>query len=183
LEAYTVRRIVTGLGENGRSRVIFDGVPPAGLATSQSGTTAFALWQTLAPRASNAGAEDAASTPFDLSMEFGATKFLTTWFPPVPDAARLSPEERARLAREAAVVSKAYQISSDHPGMHITPTIDYIVILRGELTLVLEDDECTLHAGDVIIDRGVAHAWENRGLEPAVMVAVLVDAEPLSPTG
>jgi mannose-6-phosphate isomerase-like protein (cupin superfamily) len=181
LETYNVRRVVTGLGETGRSRVIFDGVPPARLASSQSGPTAFSLWQTPGPHASNEGAEDAASKPFDLSLAFGATKFLTTWFPAAPDAAQLSPEERARWARATSNVSPAYRTPSDHPGMHMTPTVDYIVIVRGELTLVLEDGECTLRAGDVAIDRGVAHAWENRGTEPAVLVAVVVDAAPIGP--
>lgn len=181
LETYKIRRVVTGLGEDGRSRVIFDGVPPARLASTQTGPTAYSLWQTPGPRASNEGSEDAASTPFDLSLALGATKFLTTWFPPAPSATRLSPEERARWARGASNVSPAYRTPSDHPGMHTTSTIDYIVIVRGELTLVLEDGECTLRTGDVAIDRGVAHAWENRGTEPAVLVAVLVDAAPLSP--
>ena len=180
MEEFRVRRVVTGLGEDGRSRFIFDGVPPARLASSQSGTTAFSLWQTNGPQASNEGVEDTASEPFDLGLAYGASKFLTTWFPPVPGAVGLSPEERARRAREASSVSPAYRTASDHPGMHATNTVDYIVIVRGELTMILEDGECTLLAGDVVIDRGVAHAWENRGTEPAVLVAVLVDAAPLA---
>ena len=179
MEAYKVRRVVTGLSENGCSRVIFDGAPPARLASSQVGPVAFSLWQTLGPHASNEGSEDAASKPFDLSLDFGATKFLTTWFPPVPKAEQLDPEERSRIARELSNVSPAYRTPSDHPGMHTTSTVDYLVIVRGELTLVLEDGECTLRAGDVAVDRGVAHAWENRGTEPAVLVAVLVDAAPV----
>ena len=181
MESYAVRRIVTGLGEDGRSRVIFDGVPPARLAASQSGTTAYSLWQTPGGQASNEGVADAAGEPFDLALAVGATKFLTTWFPPVPNASQLSLEERSRLAREASKVPELYRTSADHPGMHATNTVDYVVIVRGELTLVLQDGECTLRAGDVVVDRGVAHAWENRGTEPVVLVAVLVDAAPLSP--
>lgn len=180
MEEYKVRRVVTGLGPNGRSQVIFDGVPSAKLSASQSGTIAYSLWQTQGPQASNEGVNDAAAQPFDLALGVAATKFLTTWFPPVPNALQLSAEERARLAREASSVPEAYRTASDHPGMHTTDTVDYIVIVQGELTLVLEQGECTLRAGDVIIDRGVAHAWENRGVEPAVLVAALVDAAPLS---
>ena len=176
-----IRRVVTGLNAHGKSSFIFNGQPPSGLLDSQGGTSALALWQTEGAHASNEGAAEAAPEPFDLSLAHGATKFLTTQFAPVPGAADLSPEERALRARAASVVSDSHRvgITSDHPGMHATNTIDYIAVVCGEITLVLEDGEQVLRAGDVVIDRGVPHAWETRGVEPAVIVAVLVDAAPL----
>jgi mannose-6-phosphate isomerase-like protein (cupin superfamily) len=174
---FVLRRVVTGLNEDGRSCVILDGVPPSPLSVSQAGTSSFALWQTHGPRASNRGSEDAAAKPFDISMERGASKFVAVCFPPVPDAANLSYAERKVLARTA--VGAARRTQHDHPGMHATNTVDYVVILSGELTLVLDEGETVLRAGDVLIDRGVAHAWENCGLEPVIFIAALVDAEPL----
>jgi quercetin dioxygenase-like cupin family protein len=174
-----VRRVVTGLNGDGRSCVIFDGVPPARLSATQAGTTAYALWRTAGPQADNGGVSDAAAEPFDIRLEFGATKFLTTCFPPVPDAGELTVQERAQRAREASRVPQLHRTAHAHPGMHATNSVDYVVVVRGELTMVLEEGECLLRAGDVVVDRGVAHAWENRGLEPAVIVVALVDAAPL----
>jgi quercetin dioxygenase-like cupin family protein len=61
--------------------------------------------------------------------------------------------------------------------MHRTRTIDYGIVLEGEVVLVLSDSEVLLRAGDVVIQRGTDHAWENRSARPAKMVFVLIDAE------
>jgi mannose-6-phosphate isomerase-like protein (cupin superfamily) len=181
MSVFECRRVVTGLNANGQSCCIFNGSPPSSLPDGNRGGTAIALWQTKEAHASNEGAAEAAPEPFDLALAPGATKFLTREFAPVPGAAGLSLTERALRARAASVVSEKYRVglTSDHPGMHVTDTIDYVAVIRGEITLVLEDGEQELRAGDVVVDRGVPHAWENRGVEPAVIVAVLVDAAPL----
>ncbi len=65
-----------------------------------------------------------------------------------------------------------------NPGMNNTRTIDYIVILKGEhVYLLLEDDERELKPFDVVVQRGTNHAWINRGREPALLIAVLIDAD------
>lgn len=61
--------------------------------------------------------------------------------------------------------------------MHRTKTLDYGIVLEGEITLILDDGETLLKAGDVVIQRGTDHAWENRSDAPAKMVFVLIDAE------
>ena len=181
MSAFEFRRVVTGLNAKGQSCFIFNGSPPSNLSGANRTSPAVALWQTETAHASNEGAAEAAPEPFDLYLAPGATKFLTREFAPVPDAASLSPDERARRARAASAVSEKYRVglTSDHPGMHVTDTIDYVAVIRGEVTLVLEDGEQELRAGDVVVDRGVPHAWENRGVGPAVIVAVLIDAAPL----
>lgn len=175
------RRVVTGLNAKGQSCFIFNGQPPSNLSVGNRGAPAVALWQTEGAHAGNQGTTEAAPAPFDLFLAPGATKFLMREFAPVPDAATLSLQERTLRARAASVVSEKYRVglTSDHPGMHVTDTIDYVAVIRGEITLVLEDGEQELHAGDVVVDRGVPHAWENRGVGPAVIVAVLIDAAPL----
>ena len=179
MSIFELRRVVTGLNAEGRSCFIFNGSPPSRLAGDNEVRSALSLWQTEGPRPPNDGNAEAAPAPFNLSLTFGSTKFLTTQFAPVPGAANLDPEERARRARAASNVTAAVRVNSDHPGMHATDTIDYVVVVSGEITLVLEEGEQVLRQGDVVIDRGVAHAWENRGVEPAIIVAVLIDAEPL----
>lgn len=64
-----------------------------------------------------------------------------------------------------------------HPMMHQTPTLDYIIILSGELYLIMEEGETLLKPGDIVIQRGTNHAWSNRSDEPCIQLAVLIDAE------
>ncbi len=61
--------------------------------------------------------------------------------------------------------------------MHQTPTVDYIILLSGRVTLLLDDDECELQPFDVVVQRGTNHAWINKGNEPALLIAVLIDSE------
>ena len=64
------------------------------------------------------------------------------------------------------------------PRMHTTSSVDYIVLLRGEVTLLLDEGEVDLKPFDVVIQRGTNHAWINKGTEVAELVGILVDAEP-----
>jgi mannose-6-phosphate isomerase-like protein (cupin superfamily) len=63
--------------------------------------------------------------------------------------------------------------------MHATDTIDYLVILKGRVTLVLEDGEAGLAAGDFVVDRGVAHGWRNPHAEPCIAAVVNLPAHPV----
>ena len=63
--------------------------------------------------------------------------------------------------------------------MHTTRTVDYIVVLSGRVTLLLDKGEVELKPFDVVVQRGTNHGWVNRGTEPAVMAAILIDAKPL----
>ncbi|WP_437917985.1 cupin domain-containing protein [Sphingobacterium sp. LRF_L2] len=63
-----------------------------------------------------------------------------------------------------------------HPLMHQTHTLDYIIILSGELYLMMEDGETRLTAGDIVIQRGTNHAWSNRSDKPCIQLAILLDA-------
>ena len=61
--------------------------------------------------------------------------------------------------------------------MHKTKTIDYIILLKGDVTLLLDEDEVRLKPFDVVVQRGTNHAWVNNGDEPALLIAVLIDSE------
>ena len=63
-----------------------------------------------------------------------------------------------------------------HPAMHKTETIDYIILLKGDVTLILDNDEVNLKPFDVVVQRGTNHAWVNNGDEPALLTAVLIDS-------
>jgi quercetin dioxygenase-like cupin family protein len=66
----------------------------------------------------------------------------------------------------------------EHPGMHRTTTVDYALMLEGELLAIMDKGETTLRAGDVLIQRGTNHAWANRSGQPARIAFVLVDGQP-----
>lgn len=80
----------------------------------------------------------------------------------------LSPEEtvRASLAKGVAGI--------DADGWHTTPTVDYLLILDGTVTLALDTTEVELHAGDCVVQRGTRHAWRNRGTTAVRMMAVMI---------
>ncbi len=63
--------------------------------------------------------------------------------------------------------------------MHRTETIDYVIVLAGELEMRMDDSTIKLKAGDVLVQRGTNHAWINRGTEPARVAFILIDANPL----
>lgn len=65
------------------------------------------------------------------------------------------------------------------PGMHATNTIDYIVMISGEVVLITETGECSLRAGDVVVDRGIVHAWRNDSGRSARVGVVMLPAEPV----
>jgi quercetin dioxygenase-like cupin family protein len=67
--------------------------------------------------------------------------------------------------------------TSRHPGMHKTRTIDYVVLLSGEVTLLLDKGEVDLKPFDVVVQRGTSHAWVNNGKEPALIAAMRIDAK------
>jgi len=97
--------------------------------------------------------------------------------PEDPDKSR---EEIDReVAREFSVVDAAHCRSdtSRDPRMHTISSIDYVVLLRGEVTLLLDEDEVSLKPFDVVIQRGTNHAWINKGTETAELVGILVGAK------
>ena len=85
--------------------------------------------------------------------------------------------EKAKAAFEAMGAGGASTFGKNqrHPFMHRTETVDYAVVLEGEIVMLLDDDEVHLKAGDVLIQRGTNHAWSNRSNKPAKMLYVLVD--------
>ena len=176
------RRVVTGLNAQGRSCVIFDGPPPIQVSSpKRPGKASALLWRTSETPVDNSGVADASLSGFSHDVGPGGTAFLMFVQPGTSALAGL--DEDARKEALFGSVPEAYRRragNQSHPGMHATDTIDYVVIVKGEITLMLEEDEVTLYPGDVIVDRGVAHAWESRGEDGCLMCTVMVDAKPLN---
>ena len=175
-----VRRVVTGLGEDGRSRVIFDGDTDNIMSPGHyPGVHVSMLWLTDRTPASNAGNGDAAAQPFRTNPPPGGISFLRVQMPSDARLAGKCAEEMERIKAPHGMIETASEGGGKHPGMHTTNTIEFTVMLSGEQTLLLEDGEVTLRAGDTLVNRGISHAWENRGSEPALKAVICIDAVPL----
>jgi mannose-6-phosphate isomerase-like protein (cupin superfamily) len=174
---WRVRRVLTGHDAEGRSTIIADGFAanmkemPAG-----SGLAVTELWETSVP-ADNAGRQDAGNRNVRLEPPQNGTLFRIVEFPP---DSQWQNRPDARDWAKALDATHAPDRSSSDPMMHKTNTVDYIVVLKGEIYAILDKGETLLKPGDVFIQRGTNHSWSVRGNEPCIVAVVLVDAKPLS---
>lgn len=170
------RRVVTGHDANGRSVVLIDGESPHSFFLEKAGGLQLTeLWETRSAPADNAGATDAAVHERRIEPVGGGSVFRIIEYP--PDSVRLAtldPEVffAAMGARAADAPTRR------HPGMHKTNTVDYCVVLSGEICAVLDEGEVLLRAGDCLVQRGTNHAWSNRSDAPCTIAFVLVAARP-----
>jgi quercetin dioxygenase-like cupin family protein len=144
-----IRRVVTGHDEHNVAKVLFDG--PA--TNKRSGSASALIW---------CSDEMPADIAVGDAIEDMGARVLGT--PPPPRGTR-------------------FTINDILPGntgvMHRTETLDYALVLSGEVDMELDDSTTSLKAGDVIIQRGTNHSWINRGTEVARIAFILVDAKPL----
>jgi mannose-6-phosphate isomerase-like protein (cupin superfamily) len=140
--------VVTGHDGDGRSVVWIDG--DAENTKSFGGVTSTLLWATDGAPAAFLGDDDAGA--WDLGTS------------PLPSGSRF------------AYITAAP--GSGRRALHQTDTLDYVICVAGEITLWLDESSVTLRAGDIAVQRGTNHAWENQGAETAAFVCVLLDAEP-----
>ena len=175
---WRVRRVLTGHDAGGRSTFIADGeAPNVKEMASMSGLALTDLWETGAAPASNAGDKDAAARPVRLEPPKNGTILRIVEFPP-DSAWRGSVDGKAAFKSIGA--GHAQDSSSSDPMMHKTSTVDYIIVLKGEIHAIMETGEKLLRAGDILIQRGTNHSWSVRGNEPCIIAAVLVNARPLA---
>ena len=165
-----VRRLVTGHDPSGKAIILLDGTAPNQQnPTSQISTSL--LWVTEETPADNSGKSDAADREIGIPPPFNGSIFRIVEF---------KPENEEKAVEESEFLKSAgtdQPGNARHPGMHKTRSIDYAVVMTGEIDLLLDDDEVHLTAGDVVIQRGTNHAWANRSNEPCTIAFVLIDAK------
>ena len=175
--AQRIRRVVTGHDKDGRSMFIADGKAPNILEMkSMPGVALTDLWRTKTAPASNSGNSDAAAGKIKLEPPENGTIFRIVEFPP-DTAWRKTADAKAAFASIGAAAAPDHE--SGDAMMHATATVDYIVVLKGEIYAVMEKGATLLRAGDVLVQRGTNHSWSVRGNEPCIVAAVLVDAKPM----
>ena len=171
-----MRRVITGHNEKGRSIVTLDGPPARSIGEDVGGL--FELWNTDGEDVISTDANDRADQDIILSPSGGGTKFRYFQINPLPEGV---PEDMLQeIAADAfkKVGAAHHRVdTSKHPAMHKTDTIDYIILLKGDVTLILDDEEVDLKPFDVVVQRGTNHAWTNNGTEPALLIAVLIDSD------
>jgi quercetin dioxygenase-like cupin family protein len=148
-----MRRVVTGEGPDGRSRVVSDGAA----TTAEVGTMDLdLLWRNHAapalPAATDVSPEVAFPPPGGV--------WVITWT--IPGGA---PSEDP---------DDIVQSTGERPGFHSTDSVDVNVVLSGEVVLELDEGEVALRAGDLVVVNGSRHAWQNRSSEPVRVLSTIV---------
>jgi hypothetical protein len=178
-----VRRIVTGHDAEGRSIIVSDGRATNLVSSPERPNRGLTnLWVTDRVPASNAGNADTVAGPaVGLHPPKNGIVFRFFQIAPEKEVAHLSEAERQKQAAAifAAMGAGHARVNTGrHSSMHKTETVDYIILLSGEVTLLLDEGEAKMKPFDVVIQRATNHGWVNYGDIPAVLVAVLIDAEP-----
>ena len=174
---WRVRRVLTGHDAEGKSVFIADGLAPnVKQMASMPGLALTDLWETGAAPASNAGEKDAAERPVRLEPPKNGTILRIVEFP--PDSAWRQGAD-AKQAFQSIGAGHAKDRASSDPMMHKTGTVDYIIVLKGEIHAIMEKGEKLLKAGDILVQRGTNHSWSVRGSEPCIVAAILVSAKPV----
>jgi mannose-6-phosphate isomerase-like protein (cupin superfamily) len=171
--ASDIRRVVTGLDENNKAKVIFDSRLP--LAAGPYGINSTNLWITDAYPLGFSH-DDTASKPAGISPPDNGTKFRVVEFEPLtPEIEqKMDPQFLMKAVGEAAP-KRGLPVS--HPMVHRTRSVDYAVVLSGEIDMVLDDSTVHLKPGDVIVQQATNHGWVNHSKEPCRMLFVLMDAK------
>lgn len=170
-----IRRVVTGHDENGKAIVIMDDVATCTLERpARPGVTLTNLWQTDKVPMQAERHDDPIEGPLILHPPKNGSIFRIVQFDPE------DPEVLAKLDGKAAFSEMGAGANivegARHPFMHRTDSVDYSVVLTGEIYMMMDEEEYLLKAGDTVIQQGTNHAWSNRGTEPCLIAFVLNDA-------
>jgi len=172
--ASDIRRVVTGLDANDKAVVLFDS--RLTLKAPESRPASVNLWITDSSPPGFSFKDDAALKPIGLSPPDNGAAIRVVEFPPLDPAVetKMDPNLMMKVVGNHAPVRG---LPVRHPMMHRTRTVDYAVILSGEIDMMLDEETVHVKAGDVVIQQATNHAWINRGKEPCRILFVLMDSK------
>src|SRR5438094_10607042 len=168
--AADIRRVVTALDANDKAIALFDS-----RVTLEPGSTPSAkLWVTDTAPAGLSFKEDSGAKPTALPPDLG-TALLVVEFPPLDPAeeAKMDPDFMMKVIGERA---PARGLPVRHPLMHRTRTVDYAVVLSGEVDMMVDDTVVHIKSGDIVVQQATNHAWINRTAQPCRILFVLADS-------
>jgi mannose-6-phosphate isomerase-like protein (cupin superfamily) len=172
MTAKAIRRVVTGHRADGKSTILVD-TPAPNVKQRKAGNASTLLWVSDDSPAA-LSAVDNAARDIGVPPPRRGTIFRIAEFPPGMPAA----PDNETLLRDFGIGSDVRRGHAPrHPAIHRTRSLDYVVVLEGEITLMLDDSETTLRAGDVVVQQATNHAWINRGAATCRLAMVFIDAE------
>tara|TARA_R110000868_G_scaffold29054_11_gene108118 strand:+ start:2151 stop:2681 length:531 start_codon:yes stop_codon:yes gene_type:complete len=169
------RRVVTGHDENGVATVLSDEQASCVLSRpNRPGVTLTNLWLNDKTPAAMERSDDPVTGPLILQPPKDGSVFRIVQFDPE------DPEVLAKLDGKSAFAEMGAGANivenARHPFMHRTDSLDYTIVLSGEIYMMMDEEEYLLKAGDTVVQQGTNHAWSNRGTEPCLIAFVLIDA-------
>jgi len=171
-----MRRVVTGHDEEGKSIVVLDGPPAQSIGEDVGGL--YELWNTDGNLINTKDRIDRADDEILLSPPKNGSKFRYFQINPTPEGVPMDVLQNMAADAFEKIGASHHRIdTSKHPAMHKTDTIDYIILLEGDVTLILDKEEVDIKPHDVVVQRGTNHAWVNNGNNPALLIAVLIDSD------
>lgn len=175
-----IHRVVTGHDAQGTAIIASNGPLPTvvGIAAIP-GTVFHEVWSTSGSPAPVDNGPDPTTGPLMLPPPANGTRMRFVDIP--PDSPEFLAHGAARMKAAFAQIgdeqASTVQAGSPHPLMHRTQSVDYGVVIEGEMTLVLDDSQVLLKPGSVVVQRGTNHAWANRSGKPCRMLFILVDGQ------
>ena len=176
------RRIVTGHNADGRA-VILEDAPPTRVTRvgGELGPLFYEIWNTReTPARIDRASGEPAETGISLAPPKGGTRIRVLEIPPDGDRLeRVTPEQaRAHFASIGAGDASSHAgEGSRHAFMHRTETVNYGIVLDGELVLIVDEGETVCRPGDIVIQRGTNHGWANRSDKPCRIAFILIDGK------
>ena len=175
-----IRRVVTGHDAHGDAVIVTDGSLPMVIELAAiPGTIFHEVWSTAATPVFIDNGPDPTIGPLRLPPPTNGTRIRFVDIPPDTEdfLKRGASRMKDAFSQVGDVHASTVRPDSPHPLMHRTETVDYGIVISGEITLVLDQGEANLKAGDVVIQRGTNHAWANRSGRPCRMLFMLVDGQ------
>ncbi|WP_413460343.1 cupin domain-containing protein [Herbaspirillum huttiense] len=175
-----IHRVVTGHDAQGRSIISSDGPLPTVVEVAAiPGTLFHEVWSTSATPARVDNGPDPSLGALVLSPPERGTRMRFVDIPPDTEEflASASSKMHEAFSQIGEAAASTVQTDSPHPLMHRTQSVDYGIVIEGEMTLVLDRGEVALKPGSVVVQRGTNHAWANRSGKPCRMLFILVDGE------
>jgi quercetin dioxygenase-like cupin family protein len=165
-----VRRVVTGHDASGKAVVLMDSTAP-NQKVRQTGLVSTLLWVTDETPAGISGNTDRAAREIGVPPPPNGSILRVVDFP--PEAAGGTKVENAAILKEMGVAAGNALVRHAH--MHRTRSVDYAIVLSGEIDMLLDESEVHLKAGDILVQQGTNHAWVNNGSRVCRIAFVLID--------
>lgn len=172
--ARQTRRVIAGHDASGKAVVMADGPAPNTKVRQVTGLTSTLVWVTEGAPADISTAADPTQREIGVAPPASGSILRIVDFPPEPKGG--AGIDNAAMKKEMGLDHGHGAKPARHPYMHRTRSIDYALVLEGEIDMLLDDSEVHLEAGDVLIQLGTNHAWVNNSDKPCRIAFVLIDA-------